>query len=61
MADDLDRREPEDKFKINVHEEWELRYWARRFGVTREQIVDAVRRVGVQTRDVARYLGKAWP
>jgi hypothetical protein len=61
VADNLDRREPEDKFKINVHEEWELEYWARKFGVTKEKIKDAVRQVGVQTKDVAKHLGKTWP
>ena len=61
MSVDLDRREPEDKFKINVHEEWELKYWARRFGVTKEKIKDAVKQVGVQTKDVAKHLGKTWP
>ncbi|APT29607.1 hypothetical protein MCBMB27_00316 [Methylobacterium phyllosphaerae] len=61
MTDNLNRREPEDKFKINVHEDWELDYWARKFGVTKEQIKDAVRRVGVQTKDVAKHLGKTWP
>jgi hypothetical protein len=61
VADNLDRREPEDKFKINVHEEWELEYWARKFGVTKEKIKDAVKQVGVQTKDVAKHLGKTWP
>jgi hypothetical protein len=61
VADNLDRREPEDKFKINVHEEWELEYWARKFGVTKEKIKDAVKQVSVQTKDVAKHLGKTWP
>nr|WP_202882077.1 DUF3606 domain-containing protein [Methylobacterium mesophilicum] len=59
--DNLRRREPEDKSKINVHEDWELEYWARRFGVTKERIKDAVRQVGVQTKDVAEFLGQRWP
>ncbi|QGY03846.1 DUF3606 domain-containing protein [Methylobacterium mesophilicum SR1.6/6] len=61
MIDNLRRREPEDKSKINVHEDWELEYWARRFGVTKERIKDAVRQVGVQTKDVAEFLGQRWP
>jgi hypothetical protein len=61
MTDDLSRREPEDKFKINVREDWELEYWARKFGVTKEKIKDAVKQVGVQTKDVAQFLGKKWP
>ncbi|MGU3668746.1 DUF3606 domain-containing protein [Methylobacterium sp. A49B] len=61
MTDNLRRREPEDKFKINVHEDWELEYWARRFGVTKERIKEAVRQVGVQTKDVAEFLGQRWP
>lgn len=58
MADDLKRRGPEDPKKINIHQEWEIEYWARKFGVTRAQLRAAVEAVGVMVSDVRRYLGK---
>ena len=58
MADDLNRRAPEDPTKINVHESWEVRYWTNKWNITEQQLKDAVRAVGVQTKDVARHLGK---
>ena len=61
MADDLTKREPQDKFKINIHEEYELNWWSHRFDVSKQKIKDAVAAVGVQTKDVAKHLGKTWP
>ena len=31
---------------VNIYEEYEIRYWCNRFGVTPEQLMDAVRKVG---------------
>jgi hypothetical protein len=59
MADSLSRRHPQDSLRINVHEDWELRFWSDKWNVPRHQLMDAVKRVGVQVKDVARALGKA--
>ncbi|MGO4704996.1 DUF3606 domain-containing protein [Microvirga sp. 2MCAF38] len=56
--DNLKIRQPQDPKKVNIHEEWEVKHWTAKWNVTREQLVDAVKRVGVNTVDVARYLGK---
>lgn len=61
MSDDLNKRGPPDGQRINIHEAWELRDWAKHFGVTEQQIKDAVGKAGVMTSDVARHLGKKWP
>jgi hypothetical protein len=45
--------------RINVHEDHELRYWSKEFGVSHDQLKAAVRRVGVMADDVARELGKS--
>jgi hypothetical protein len=58
MADSLSRRHPQDSLRINVHEDWELRFWSDKWNVPRHQLMDAVKRVGVQVKDVARALGK---
>ena len=35
MSDNLNKRGPQDASKINVNEEWELRYWTQKFGAPR--------------------------
>jgi hypothetical protein len=61
MNDDLDKRGPSDRDRINVNETWEVTWWCRKFGVTEAQLRAAVKAVGVMARDVARYLGKPFP
>jgi hypothetical protein len=39
---------------IDVNDEGDVEYWAHRLGVTRQQVVDAVRRVGDCAPDVER-------
>lgn len=56
MADDLTKRGPPDGMRINVNEAWELRDWSKHFGCTSDQLRQAVREVGVMTKDVAAYL-----
>ena len=58
MPDDLNIRRPQDPTKININEEWEVRYWTQKWSISREQLIQAVRQVGVQTARVAQYLGK---
>jgi Protein of unknown function (DUF3606) len=58
MADDLKNRGPADQSRVNVHEPWELDWWARKWGVTAAQLKGAVARVGVMAHSVAAMLGK---
>ncbi len=41
---------------IDVDDYFDLRAWAKRFGVTANDVRRAVSRVGVQPRDVESYL-----
>lgn len=59
MADDRKERGPQDRARINIHEDYEVRYWTRAFGVSAEELKRAVQAVGVMRDDVARHLGKA--
>jgi len=56
VADDPSQRGPQDRTRINVNQEHELRYWARHFGVTAEQLKDAVKQVGDHTEKVEKFL-----
>lgn len=58
MSDNLKIKEPQDKNFINIHEEWEVNYWTKTLGVTKQQLVDAVKKVGTGTAAVKKYLGK---
>lgn len=59
MATSSSRRHFQDTSRINLHEDWELRFWSDKWHVSRPELMNAVKRVGVQVRDVARALGKA--
>lgn len=52
MADDLKNRAPGDRSRVNVHEEWELRYWCKEFGCTPDELRAAVAAVGPMVADV---------
>jgi hypothetical protein len=56
MADNLQDRGPRDRQRIDIHEDWELRYWTEALGATKEELAGAVAAVGVQVDDVKRYL-----
>ena len=58
MSDDLSKKRPQDATKVNVHESWELEYWSKKFGVTKEQLKNAVKAVGVSAEAVKKHLGK---
>jgi hypothetical protein len=56
MSDDKSQRGGQDRRRIDVNEPYELRAWALRFGVSKEELKAAVSAVGVQAGDVERYL-----
>ena len=58
MADDRSIRGAADRSRINMQEDYEVRYWTQKWNVSREQLAAAVREVGVMAADVARRLGK---
>lgn len=49
-----------DRKRINVNEDYELRYWSHKFGVSHDRLKAAVNKVGTMADDVARELGKSW-
>ncbi|RZJ36129.1 MAG: DUF3606 domain-containing protein [Flavobacterium sp.] len=48
----------QDRTRINTSEEYEVQYWSEKFGVSREELRDAVEAAGNQVEDVERYLGE---
>ncbi|PZR86544.1 MAG: DUF3606 domain-containing protein [Stutzerimonas stutzeri] len=46
MADDTSKRGPQDRSRISLSEDYEVRYWTDKFGISKEQLEDAVKKVG---------------
>ena len=50
MADDLKNRGAQDPRRVNIQEDYEVRYWTEKWGVSKEQLAQAVRRQACQLR-----------
>ena len=46
MSDNLQDRGAQDRARINVNEEWEVRHWTEALGVSKEELERAVQQVG---------------
>lgn len=56
MADDKTLRGPQDRSRIALGEDYEVRYWTEKFGVSKDQLADAVKAVGNSADAVERHL-----
>ena len=59
MSDNLKDRGPQDRSRVNVSEEWEVRYRTREFGVNEDQLRKAVQKVGPSADAVRKELKAA--
>jgi hypothetical protein len=59
MADDKWKRGPQDRSRINTGEDYEVRYWSEKFGVSAEELKAAVKKVGDSAAAVERELKAA--
>jgi hypothetical protein len=44
--------------RIDVHEDYELRYWTKELGVSPDELKSAVQKVGPSAKAVREHLGK---
>jgi hypothetical protein len=56
MSDDKSKTGGQDRKRINVNENYEVRDWAKKFGVTPERLKAAVASAGTFADDVERKL-----
>jgi len=56
MSDDKTRNGGQDRKLISLSQDYEVRNWSEKFGITEKQLRDAVGRVGNRADDVARDL-----
>ncbi len=58
MLDDTSKQASDERPRINVHKESDLKYWAERFGVSHEKLRQTVATVGSTVEAVKQHLGK---
>ena len=58
MADDRTITGHSDRLRINMDEDYEVRYWTQKWNVSREALAAAVSAAGVMAKGVAQQLGK---
>jgi hypothetical protein len=46
MSDDLSKKGMQDRTRINTSEDYEVRYWSEKFGVSQDRLKAAVKKVG---------------
>ena len=58
MADDKSKKGPQDASKINLGEDYEVRYWTEALGCSEEKLRNAVKAVGSGADAVRQHLRK---
>ena len=56
MTDDKNQTGGQDHKRISLTEDYEVRDWSEKFGVTEERLREAVAKVGNMAKDVEREL-----
>lgn len=56
MSDNLQNRGPQDRSRINMHEKWEVQYWTKELGVSKEELERAVKEAGSSVNAVRQHL-----
>jgi hypothetical protein len=56
MSDDTSKRGPADRQRVNLDEDYEVRYWTQKWNVSEERLREAVAAAGVMADDVEAWL-----
>jgi Protein of unknown function (DUF3606) len=56
VPDDKTKTGGQDRKRISTSQDYEVRDWAAKFGVTKEQLLEAVKQVGDLATDVEAHL-----
>jgi len=59
MLVDKTERVPQDLTRVNLEEDWEVRYWCTRFNIGTEELRSCVAEVGPRFADVEARLHEA--
>jgi methyl-accepting chemotaxis protein len=58
MSDDKTKSQGQDRQRINVNQDYELRDWAKSLNTTPEKLKEAVQAVGDRSDKVREFLGQ---
>jgi len=58
MSDDKQQTGPRDRERINLSEDYEVRYWTHALGVSEQKLREAVHTVGTSAAAVREYVRK---
>jgi hypothetical protein len=58
MSDDLKKRGPADRSRVNVNEKWEVEWWCNEFRCTEAELRAAVKAVGVMADKVRAEINR---
>lgn len=61
MSDDKTKSQGQDRQRINIHQDYELRDWSKSLNTTPERLKEAVAAVGDRAEKVREYLGRDKP
>lgn len=61
MSDDQNKSGGQDRQRINIHQDYELRDWAKSLNTTPERLKEAVQAVGDRAEKVREYLSRDKP
>jgi hypothetical protein len=56
MSDNLNITGKQDDVRININQDYELEYWAKKMNVSKEKIKTAVAAVGTRVADIQNWL-----
>jgi len=59
MVDDTVPDRPHDTSRISLEDDGDVRFWTRKWGITEDELADAVHSVGSVSAAVARHLGRS--
>lgn len=54
--DDKAKRGQPDRLRVNTHEDYEVRYWSKKFHCSPEKLKAAAHKAGPMARDIAKVL-----
>jgi hypothetical protein len=56
MSDNKNHVGKADRDRINLSEDYEVNSWSKKFGITKDELKNAVKQVGSMSKDVEAFL-----
>jgi hypothetical protein len=56
MPDDLERKIPLDRSRVNLSQKYEIEYWCKEFGVSEKKLRNLVKQYGTSVAEIRKHL-----